>query len=164
MGLASYILPFIDEYDTRSEAERLMELPVISARHDIATVQAALEVSKEKYRRLVTAAKVADTTDRFTSLTGAIVETIGTIAGAGPGFMANGLEEGIELMFKAPMIYLLNKDPSTKGHITGLLLREAGTAMVPVAGDLYDMATNRFLKTAYEVIRDDAKMELLKDH
>lgn len=165
-GAANYIAPFINSYNSEEETDilvqdqdiqRLMQESGIK-REELTTY---LNNSRQQYKSLLNAAIFADTTDRLTSLAGIIIETI-TAPGIAPPFAFNGIEETAEMVTKLPFYYLLNK--TDKSKISPLLWTEFGTAIAPIAGDVYDILTHKYMTTAKQVIREKAKEKILQDY
>lgn len=151
--VVDYFAPFAYLYDQEGESQKIAkELGV-----DVNRVRQSVNEAYMKKKNLLVAAKVADTGDRITSTFGGVIEAIGTLLGAAPGWLLNGGEEIIEMVAKVPALGLLYKDPSTRHYVTGLLVREGATAALPAAGDVYDIATNKYISTASNVISESAR-------
>jgi hypothetical protein len=163
-GFADRFLPD-PEYDIKTEAEKLIKYKDLKE-YNI-TKEAAykyLDQAYEANKGLLRYAKIADKTDRITSKIGVLVEGIGALFGGVGAIPANAIEEGIEMGFKAPFLAKLYKRPEHRKKLYGILGREAATFAVPVLGDLYDIYTDLYIKTAKDVIRDDAKKMLLQQY
>ncbi|MFH1276460.1 MAG: hypothetical protein ABIH82_05095 [Candidatus Woesearchaeota archaeon] len=155
-------LPFLQEYDALSEADKLLKDKEIQrcsiTREEIADY---LTIAKEEYKVAMGLSKVADTSDRWISVAGAIMESAGMSAGIAPGFIMNLVEEAGELVFKLPILGYLAFNPEHRGRATGLVIREAATAGLPILGDIYDAGTNRYINTVKEIIRAEARSKIL---
>jgi len=161
--VVDYAFPFAHRYDTLGEARKLFD--DLEVRAQGITMDQAIEYiedSHDEYRSLLGWGKFADTADRVTSIGGAVIEGVGLFFGAAPGFIANGIEEGAEYVAKAPFLITLARKGEWK-RVGKLSAIEGGTALVPVLGDAYDIFTNRYVKEAYEVIREKAKDNILAE-
>ena len=160
--VVDYVIPFMNKYDVYAETDLLCKDPELSGIGASAVLESVTN-SYEKHRRLLTYAKIGDTADRVTSTIGVVLETIGVSLGVIPGFSSNLVEEAVEMAAKIPAIAYLAKNPCTRSHAYNLIGIEAMTAMVPIGGDVYDILTNRYMRAAYDVIRQEAKQELLQN-
>ncbi len=179
------VAPVFAKYDVRGEAEQLMRDREIQGLLNSPYAKANglnydgviryLWQSREKYSGLWNSAKFADSADKVTSMAGATLEMLAAILGAvltvptggtsnTAAFFANGSEEVLEMGCKAPFFFYAARNPASRQRIKGLLMREAATLAVPVFGDLYDAFTNIYVRTALDVIREDAKARLLEDY
>jgi len=160
----SYVLPFLEKYDPEKQAEILLadfEVANIGiTKNEAATY---LSDSYQKHKRLFAYAKLADTADRLTSLAGLFVETAGLYLGIVPGFMANLNEELVEMIFKVPFITSITINPAARHKFLPVLAKEAATFGLPVAGDLYDASTNLYMRTANDIIMNNAKQNILSE-
>ncbi|MBI2574289.1 hypothetical protein HYV82_00190 [Candidatus Woesearchaeota archaeon] len=166
--LSDAVVPLFAKYDLAGEADKLMnDSEVQSAGAEYDAVIRQLWRSKEKYRGLWNSAKVADSTDKVTSSLGAVIETAAAVAGLPVGgatsWLANGGEEMLEMAFKLPFLFYAAKDTAARSRIKGLLAREAATFAAPVIGDIYDLR-NLYIRTTLDLIREDAKAQLLKSY
>jgi len=164
---ADYILPFLDKYDYAGQAKELLkEREILELNVNEAQVVQYLKESEHDYRWLRRAGKLADTTDRATSFLGMLIEATGlaSLIGAPGSFVANLGEEFGELLLKVPFMSLLYFDKNNRYRLSGLVGREAATFALPVLGDIYDIFTNIYMKTAQEVIRENAKQRLIAEH
>lgn len=157
-----YVFPFADKYDSYKEAEKLMKYDEIKDLNlDISVIEDYIVGSYNNYKGMMTAAKFSDTADRVTSIGGIVFEGFALMLGGVGGFVANGGEELAEMAAKTPFLLSLYRN-GLSHKIPGLLAREAGTAVVPILGDVYDIATNKYISVAYEIIREDAKYNILR--
>lgn len=146
------VMPFMETYDFETNAMAL------SAEQNIVYGQ-ALGYLLDSYRQnkwLYRSAKVADTADKVTSILSAPIEALGTMAGFAPGWLSSGVEEVIEGAFKLPFFAIVAKNPGERHRLSTLIPIEIAT-IVPVAGDLYDALSNIYMKTASEIIYNDAR-------
>ncbi len=156
-----YILPFLDEYDAVGEAKSLLnDNDVRYMGLDVSEVKMYLTDSKVKYNVLFNLAKLADTFDRITSSVGIVAKTA-ALPGIISAIIAHVGEESIEFAAKLPFFLYLAHHKEHRHRIPGLLFRELGTSVIPVVGDAYDIITNLYMRTAYDIIRDDAKQNIL---
>lgn len=154
--ITGYFIPLLSKFDINKET-RWLARNLRTA--NVTEVRRCLEESHNKYRNLVFLGQIADTADRFTSVIGGTIETIASFFGVVPGFIANAGEEVIELLIKAPFLAYLTKD-NHRDKVYGLMAREVATVALPVVGDVYDVLTNKYVSTAYDVIREDARNRL----
>ncbi|MBI2134216.1 hypothetical protein HYU11_06085 [Candidatus Woesearchaeota archaeon] len=158
-----YLLPFLDKYDYTQEMKKLREDPEISVLgYNDQVIQNYLGKSLRKNRALYAAAKLADTSDKATStIVAPVLETLGTILGQAPGWLAgNTIEEGAEMALKMPFIAILAKRKEQRHYLKEIIAWEAAS-FTPVLGDIYDAATNMYIRIAKQVIREDAKNMML---
>ena len=165
-GIINYVAPFMNSYNAEEDTDILLQdqdIQKLMQDSGITREQLTpyLNSSRQQYRALLNTAVFADTTDRLSSLIGIIAETI-TAPGIAPPFALNGIEETAEMLTKLPFYYLLNK--TDKSKISPLLWTEFGTALTPIAGDVYDILTHKYMVTAKQVIRERAKEKILQDH
>ncbi len=160
--VVEYMIPFLDEPDYRGMAESLLNDPkVMKTGIHLNEALGYVQESYNSNKWLRRAGMLADTADRATSLVGMILESAGIAAGIAPGFGINAGEEAAEIVFKLPFLsyVMANKDHRQKAK--GLLRKELITALVPAAGDVYDIAVNTYMGTAYDIIREDARQRVL---
>ncbi|MFC1755380.1 hypothetical protein ACFL96_18650 [Thermoproteota archaeon] len=159
-----WLAPVFAKYDAYSEADILMQDE--SVKDTGITKQQAVDYLKQSYdshKGLYRTCGFADTADKATSAIGIIC----TASGIGIGF--DIVEDTIELGLKAPALgYIVkeaikNKDMALVGELSKLLGTEGLTA-IPIIGDVYDIAVNRYVRAAHEIIRNDAKNKILEKH
>ena len=157
-----YAIPAIAKYDAEKEAEVLArDEAVQNTGMSKAQITGYVKRSYEDNKYLMGAAKLADTSDRVTSTIGLVLEAAGLATGGVGSFLANGGEEAIEMVLKIPALALARKD---KQRFYSLLGREIGTSLIPIVGDVYDIATNIYMTAAKDIIRDEAKQKMLAEH
>lgn len=164
-AIVDYFIPLLERYDERRELGTLMaDADVQGTGISRENALEYLRRSYDSYKWLFRAAKFADTADKVSSVISAPIETALLSAGAAPGFVANLAEESIELLLKAPALYLLARNPESRSRVGGLLKREAFTFVAPAFGDLYEAVLNHYVRAAYEVIQESAKGAILADY
>ena len=154
-----YVIPFLGKYDPIHEAAILYHDKEIR-KLDITPTEISdcLQDTYKENKRLMTYAKLADSTDKITSLLGGAAKIAGIQFGFLPGIIVHLGEEGLEMLGKAPFLYSVKNDNK---KFWGLLTKEALTASVPVLGDLYDFFSNTYVTTTKVIIREKAKEKLI---
>ncbi|MBW3015807.1 hypothetical protein KY330_05260 [Candidatus Woesearchaeota archaeon] len=158
-----YLFPVFDTYDSVGETEKLLDDPEVKATGiDEKKAYECVLKAHDEYQNLLTAAKLADTADRITSIIGAGIEGFLSFFGGAPGMFTNIIEEGVEMTAKAPFMLMSLFDSHLRYKVPGLLAREAATFCVPTGGDVYDAVTNLYMRTAKEAIKEYAKEKMLE--
>ncbi len=160
-------LPILRRYDAHSHAVDLLnkdkglrgayETAGFKYNEQVEHLARELQISHDDYKGLLTLGKTCDTVDRLTSPIAGVLEVISTWAG---GHLTLGaIEEIVECVPKA--VYggaVLKKEGIKELPYLALLAGvEAGTFLIPIAGDVYDMVTNHYMNHATALIASDAK-------
>ncbi len=166
-GVINYVAPFINSYNPEEETDILVQdqdIQKLMQESGIKREQLTpyLIRSRQQYRSLLNTAIFADTTDRFTSVAGLILESITGGPISPPAFGVNLPEETLEGLLKLPFYFTLRK--ADKSKIKPLLMTGIGTSAVPIAGDFYDILTHKYMTTAKQVIREKAKEKIMQDY
>ena len=158
-----YMIPLLQKYDSRAEAQRMLREDTSLAGYSIDAVAEELEQSAAKYKAVLTTGKIADTADKAVSIIALGIEAAGYFFGVGPGLVANGVEEVLEYAAKLPYIISLyiKRVPDATRRTMKLAAIEAAT-LTPVAGDVYDIVAHPYVRDALDVIRCDAKQTLMR--
>lgn len=153
--IANYLIPCSYKYNIEEEAKILEK----ETDKPFKICKRAIVRSYDENKSFLTYAKLADTSDKVTSLVGLGVESISSLFGV-TGFLTNIGEESLEMIFKIPFLAKAYVENDTRSDAYGLMIREAITFGVPIGGDLYDIATNIYMTKAKEIIRERVKREL----
>lgn len=146
---AEYLIPLMYDYRAEDEAAVLAEDKTLKSLgvtdKDLIPY---IERSYDQNKKLLSFAKVSDTFDRVTSL----VDFHPAPLGEGVWEMLIG-----KVMFIGYSMYN-NRLRGVAGLGVGELLE-----FIPVLGDVWDIATNRYMTVARETIRYQAKKQVLKE-
>ncbi|MDD9953924.1 MAG: hypothetical protein OXR66_06325 [Candidatus Woesearchaeota archaeon] len=138
MAAKERLVPWLDEYDPRAEAEKTLRdngARVAAAGLTIDDLTGFHEQALENTRKVDTVGRAVDTLDRY---------------------VAHGPLEPIEWVAKGYFLHELRKVPGQKGRFWGLVAREAFTSIFPVIKDLYDIGTSPYRKAARDASNDVA--------
>lgn len=159
-----YFLPFLDEPDYNGMTKSLLADAEISKLGlNAEEVLSYVVESYDANRWLRRSGMLADSVDRLTSIVSMGVEAAGTALGVAPGYMANISEETIEMIFKIPFLAILLSRKEDRHRANSLILAEAATYVLPGVGDLFDIVSNMYMKTAYQATEERARQRILQD-
>lgn len=154
------------KFNPDEEAKKLinqyLELEIKRQQYGLNSITDYVTNSYKSNKWLSYMGRTADIADKITSVPGLVTTVLGLGNFVIPGIAAHLGEEAVECALKLPFYaQLLKKKYFNYAFI--LTTIEVGTIALPVIGDLVDIGTNIYVKTANSIIRGEAKTKLLND-